>query len=149
MKTLLFLILTVLSGCSPQTRSLLAIQPNRILYTSQDINRAESIDSIVKLKPGNSWLARNVKIILRNGEQKTIPKKTIWGYSDAKGTIWRRFKNDYYQIFRIGDVIEYEIIEPRTVGPSMVINEPVRKYSKTLDSKIVSSRKRALRSEAN
>lgn len=109
------------------------------------MNRLEPTDSIAKLRPGNSWLARNVKITLQNGERKTISKKAIWGYSDIGGLVWRRFKNTYYQILRVGDVVEYEIIEPRTVGPSMVISEPVRKYSKTLDSKIVSSRRRALR----
>lgn len=145
MKKLTLLLLTVLYGCSPEPVATVITQPNRVLYRSNDINQSNGVDSIVRIRPGGSWLARNVKLTLRNGERKTIPKKAIWGYSDAKGIVWRRFRNTYYQVLKIGDLVEYEIIESRPIGNGGVINEPVRKYSKTLDSKIVGSRKRALR----
>jgi hypothetical protein len=149
MKKLTVVFLVMVGGCSPELRPSLKIQPNRVLYASTDICQVSTADSVARIKPGNFLLTRNVTLTLRNGEHKTIPKKEIWGYSDAKGTIWRRFKTAYYQVLRIGDVVEYKIIEPRTVGPGMVIDEPVRKYSKTLDTKIVSSRRRALRVKAN
>ena len=144
MKKLTLLLFVMLGACSPKTVATLRTQPNRVLYSSAEIDQINTADSIVRLKSGG-FFAKNLKLTLRNGERRTIPGKLVWGYSDEKGAIWRRFRNSYYQVLQIRDVVEYEIIEPRTVGPSMVINEPIRKYSKTLDSKIVSSRKRALR----
>ena len=145
MKKLTFFLLVVLGGCSPKTVSTFITQPNRILYTSGDVSRVSTVDSIVRIKPGSLLLSSKLKLTLRNGKRAIVPKKAIWGYSDEKGNVWRCFKKTYYQVIRVSDVVEYELIEPRTVGPGMVINEPVRVYSKTLDSKIVGNRKRALR----
>ena len=144
MRKLTLLLLITLGGCSPN-RVALITQPNRVLYTSTDINQISTIDSITRIRSSGFLTAKNLKFTLRNGERKTIPKKTIWGYSDRKGNVWRCFKNTNYQVLSIKDVVEYETTEPRTVGPSMVIYEPIRKYSKTLDSRIVGSRKRAIR----
>ncbi|WP_461085329.1 hypothetical protein [Spirosoma flavus] len=144
MKKLIFLSLVILAGCSPKMGSRFTAQPNRVLYSSSEIDQVSASDSITRIRPG-SFLGNNLRITLRNGERKSIPKKTVWGYSDEKGRVWRRFKSTYYQILRVSDVVEYEIIEQRAAGPNMVVNEPVRMYSKTLDSRIVGSRKRALR----
>lgn len=146
MKKLTILLAIALSSCSPD-RATLTVQPNRILYSSTDINGATTADSIIRIKPGNFVFAKNVRLTLQNGERKTISKKAIWGYSDEKGKLWRRFRNTFYQIMEVSDVVEYEKIVPRTTGPNMVIYEPVKMHSKTLDSKIVGSRKRALRSD--
>ncbi|WP_420150326.1 hypothetical protein [Spirosoma sp.] len=146
MKKLALFLLIALSGCSPN-RATLTVQPNRILYSSSDMNETSTADSIAQIKPGNFVFAKNLRLRLQNGERKTIAKKAIWGYSDEKGKVWRRFRNSYYQIMEVSDVVEYEKIEPRNVGPGMVIYEPVKMYSKTLDSKIVGSRRRALRSD--
>ncbi|UFH52931.1 hypothetical protein [Spirosoma sp. KNUC1025] len=143
MKKLTVLLLIVLGACSPKTVATFTIEPNRLLYSSKELNQPSTADSIARIKP-SGFIGKNLKLTLRNGERRIVSRKTVWGYSDAKGNIWRRFKNDYYQVLRVSDVIEYEVIESRTVGPNMVINEPVKMYSKTLDSKIVGSRKRAL-----
>lgn len=145
MKKLTFILFLFLSGCSPRSVSMLTIQPNRVLYISTDINKVSSGDSIAKIRPGIPWLGKNIKLTLRNGERTTVPKKEIWGYSDEKGKVWRSFQKSFYQVMQVSDVVEYEIIESRPIGNGGVVNEPVRKYSKTLDSRIVGSRKRALR----
>lgn len=144
MKKLTLLLLIALSGCSPN-RITITTQPNRVLYTSGELNQLADADSITKIRPGNFWMAKNLRLTLRSGERKTIPKQDIWGYSDEKGNVWRRFRNSYYQVLKISDVVEYEITEPRNVGRNIVVQEPVKKYSKTLDSRIVGSRKRAIR----
>ncbi|MFD2570212.1 hypothetical protein ACFSUS_06170 [Spirosoma soli] len=146
MKKLLYIFLVTLGGCSPKTSAVLTTQPNRILYASTDINQATD-DSVARIKPGGFILGKNIKVTLRTGERRIIPRKDIWGYSDEKGKVWRCFKKTFYQVVQIGDVVEYEVIELRNTGNNLYVNEPVRLYSKTLDSKIVGSRKRALRAE--
>lgn len=145
MKRLAFAILILVGGCSPKTVTRLTLQSNRLLYTSSDINQVSLVDSISRIRAGGLFLGKNVKFTLRNGEHRTVPKSEIWGYSDEKGRVWRCFRKSFYQVLRVNNVVEYEVVESRNVGHNIVVNEPVRMYSKTLDSKIVGSRKRALR----
>ena len=145
MKKLTLFFLVILGGCTPNTTPKLAIQPNRVLYSSAELDQVSTADSIARIRPGG-FLGNTLKFTLRDGERRSIPKKEIWGYSDEKGRVWRCFKKTCYQVLRVSDVVEYEISESRNVGHNIYVYEPVKFYSKTLDSKIVGSRKRALQS---
>lgn len=145
MKKLVTVLLLVLGGCSPKPVAQLTIQPNRVLQTSEDLQQVSAVDSIARIKPGGLLVTKNIRLILRNGERQRVARKAIWGYSDDKGHVWRSFRKTFYEVVRVNDVVEYELIEPRNVGNNVVVYQPVRLYSKTLNSKIVGSRKRALR----
>ncbi|GAB3998723.1 hypothetical protein GCM10028807_47190 [Spirosoma daeguense] len=145
MNKLILLVLVALAGCAPELGTRLALQPNQILYSSADLNTTSLSDSITRIKGRDFFLDKSLRFTLQNGERKKISKKDIWGYSDGKGRVWRCYRNSFYQVLRINDVIEYEIVERRHVGNNMLVDETVKKFSKTLDGKIVGSRQRALR----
>ncbi|RYC70373.1 hypothetical protein [Spirosoma sordidisoli] len=135
----------LLAGCSPKAGPTLTLQPNRLLYASSDINRVSLVDSIRRIRSGGLLLGRNVKFTLRDGTQKKILQHEIWGYSDGKGNVWRHFRKSLYQVVRVSDVVEYVSTRSRFVGQGVTVHEPVWLYSQTLDSRIVGSRKRALK----
>lgn len=145
MKKLVAVLLLVLGGCSPKHVAKLTIQPNRVLYVSDDLHQVSEVDSIARIRPTGFLGTKNIRLTLQNGERQKVARKDIWGYSDEKGHVWRRFRKSFYEVVRVSDVVEYEVIEPRNVGNNIVIYEPITLYSKTLNSKIVGSRKRALR----
>ncbi len=141
------LLFILVGGCSPKTGITLTIQPNRVLYTSAAVYQKNADDSIARIKPGGPVFGKNLTFIRINGERKKVPRNEIWGYSDEKGRVWRSFKKTYCKVLRVDDIVEYEVTEPRTVGLNTVVNEPVKLYSKTLESTIFRSRKRAIRDQ--
>lgn len=125
--------------------------PNQLLRQSSDLYRTEPGPPI-KTVSAAFLRGRNVIIRYPNGQSEKVPRKEVWGYSNKKGKIFRLYGRSEYEVVTIGDVITYEQQSTQNVlAGNQPTATPVTEtfYSKTLDSKIFSSRKKALKDLAS
>jgi hypothetical protein len=127
------------------------MEPNQLLRQSSDMYRTEPNEPIKAV--GSAFLnSRNIIIRYPDGRSEKVPRREVWGYSSKKGRIFRLYGKTEYEIKTIGDLISYEQerTENQTVGNQVTTTTVIYKfYSKTLDSKIFSSRKKALKDLAS
>ncbi|GAB3931246.1 hypothetical protein [Larkinella terrae] len=146
MRRIVFILALLTAACSPGTRKGLQMEPNQLLRQSSDLYRSEPGPPIKSV--GAVFLnARNVRIRYPDGRFEIIPRKEIWGYSNKKGKIFRLYGKTEYEVVTVGDVITYEQQSTQNVmaGNHPTVTTVIETfYSKTLDSKIFSSRKKAL-----
>lgn len=126
-----------LAACSPQQR--LRIEPNRILHRSADVHNAGTGEPIESVRPILLSYG-NLMVRYPDGRAEKVSRKNIWGYTDQKGRVYRYYRNAYYEVITMGDVVHY-----RKEGPQLPRQAPRTYYSKTLDSRVVPNRRKALR----
>ena len=141
------LLLALLTACSVKQQPL-RIEPNRVLFRSTEIAQTTPTptDSIKWIRP----IAFNrgvLKIRYMDGHEDRIAKNSFWGFSDRKGRVYRRYRRNYLEVVQIGELVTYK--EHTTTTSSVdgqLQSVPVTNtyYSKTLDSPIYSSRKKAM-----
>lgn len=134
MKTLLLILGLTFFMC---TVSL--CQKQAILYSSRDIGKTRSA-AFEKIRVPEH--GRFVKIRHADGTKSKILKDSLWGYSDNKGRIYRLYKNRSYRVFAREDYIKYSY--SNSGGLTGLHAGKYMRYSKTLDSKIVTWKKQAL-----
>lgn len=147
MNRFLVLLLALLTACSVKQQPL-RIEPNRVLFHSTEISQTTptATDSVKWIRP----IAFNrgvLKIRYLDGHEGRIAKNSFWGYSDRKGRVYRRYRRSYLEVVQVGELVRYE--EHTTTASSVngqMQSIPVTNtyYSKTLDSPIYSSRKKAM-----
>ncbi|MGA0559407.1 hypothetical protein ACO2Q8_22305 [Larkinella sp. VNQ87] len=147
MRPVVCLFVLLVASCAPRIRQeQMRMAPNQLLHRSSDVFRTESGPSIKSVK--SVFLqARNLNVRYADGHSEIVPRAEVWGFSDKKGRIYRLYKRGQYEVVNIGDVVTYEQQKTRsytTNGQTNTTTETETFYSKTLDSKIVSSRKKAL-----
>lgn len=146
MRPIAFFFVLFVASCTRQTRQGLQMEPNQLLRQSSDLYHTEPGPPIKTV--GSGFLnGRNVSIRYSDGRSEKVPRKEIWGYSNKKGKIYRLYGKTEYEVVTVGDVITYEQQSTRNtmVGSQTTITTVIETfYSKTLDSKIFSSRKKAL-----
>jgi hypothetical protein len=146
---LLFLFLV--AACTARYQPL-RVQPNRLIDNSSAIySQATTPDTTVKRIRAAGWLSRNIVIKKQDGSVLRVPKNTVWGYSDKNGKVWRRYRSGFYEVLRVADVVEYRDMVSQTYqtnGHSYTNQQPIIRYSRTLDSPIYGTRRRALRDDS-
>lgn len=147
MKLLPFILLA-LAGCTPTVQPFL-IQPNRLLTSSADLSRQNTSDnSSIKSIQGSNGFSSNIIIKKKDGTKERVLAELVWGYSDKNGNVWRRQKRSFFEVVKIGELVEYMTITHTTNqvnGITYNDQQTVWLFSRTLDSPIYSSKKRALR----
>ncbi|MBO0934476.1 hypothetical protein [Fibrella aquatilis] len=151
MRIFLLLFAVLISACSAKYQPL-RVQPNRLLTSSAALNDpATAPDTTIKRIRAAGWLSRKIVIKKQDGSVVRIPKNTVWGYSDKNGKVWRRYRATFYQVIRIADVVEYQDVVAQTYavnGQPYTVQQTVTRYSRTLDSPIYGTKRRALRDES-
>lgn len=147
MKLILIFIL-LLAGCTARVQPLL-IQPNRLLTNSADLSGQPISDdpSIRSIRASNGF-SSTIIIKKQDGAKERVPAKSVWGYSDKNGNVWRRQKRSFFQVVKIGEFVEYVTIthtSNQINGITHNDQQTVWLFSRTLDSPIYSSKKRVLR----
>ncbi|MBO0937672.1 hypothetical protein J2I47_14030 [Fibrella sp. HMF5335] len=144
------LLLFMVSACTARYQPL-RVQPNRLINNSSALySPVTAPDTTIKRIRAAGWLSRNIVIKNQDGSVLRVPKNTVWGYSDKNGKVWRRYRSGFYQVIRIADVVEYQDIVSQTYqtnGHTYTTQQPVIRYSRTLDSPIYGTRRRALRDD--
>lgn len=103
-------------------------QAQRVLYSSHTINQSGQDAAIKTIRP--HWAFSNViTVIYKNGHTERIPKDSIWGYEDRHGRLYRYYKNEFYRVRKVENLVYYTILRP--TGQS-VANR--RLFSKSYDS---------------
>ena len=146
MRRILFFLVLLAAACSPGPRKGLHMEPSQLLRQSSDLYRTEPSQPIKSV--GATFLSgQHVVIRYPDGRTEKVPRASVWGYSNKKGKIYRIYGKTEYEVVTVGDVITYEQQSTRNtmVGSQTTITTVIETfYSKTLDSKIFSSRKKAL-----
>lgn len=147
MKLLPF-VLILMVGCTAKVQPFL-IQPNRLLTSSADLSRPNIGDdaSIKSIKAGGVF-SSNITIRKQDGTRERVPAKSVWGYSDKNGHVWRRQKRSFFEVIEVGELVKYRTEVSTTTqfnGITQTNNQEAWLFSRTLDSPIYSSRRRALR----
>ncbi|MFD1144806.1 hypothetical protein ACFQ4C_26995 [Larkinella insperata] len=138
MRQIVVLLALLVSACAPQQR--LRTEPNRLLLQSTDINNTTASQPVKSIHP--SFLGfGNLTIRYADGRTEKVSKKSVWGYTDKKGRVYRYYRNTYFEVLDLDEVVRYERTRPHSPK-----NPRLQQfYSKTLDSKLFNSRKKALR----
>lgn len=124
----------------------------RLIYKSQDI---DSIYSANKAITGNSVnpiilieqrgrLSKFLIVRYAHTKRKLVAKKSVWGFTDSTNVIWRYYDSDLYRVVSYNDLgVEYAMYRVYVRGrPNYDYFELA--YSRTLDSKIEISWKKAM-----
>ena len=147
----LFLLLFIVSACTARYQPL-RVQPNRLVDNSSALySQTTAPDTTIKRIRAAGWLSRNIVVKHQDGSVVRVPKNTVWGYSDKSGKVWRRYRSGFYEVMRVADVVEYRDMVSQTYqsnGTTHTIQQPVTRYSRTLDSPIYGTRRRALRDDS-
>jgi hypothetical protein len=151
MRRFLFFLLLIVAACAPGPRNGLHMEPNQLLRQSSDLYRTERDIPIKSV--GRIFLNGRV-IVIRypDGRSEKVPRAAVWGYSDKKGKVVRLYRKTEYEVVAMGDIITYQ---QQTTQTTLVGSQPTTRtvietfYSKTLDSKIFSSRKKAVQDLAS
>lgn len=145
---LLPLLLILMVGCTAKVQPFL-MQPNRLLTTSTDLTRQNTSDnpSIKSIKAGGIF-SSNITVKKQDGTRERVQAKSVWGYSDKNGHVWRRQKRSFYEVVEVGQLVKYRTEVSTTAqvnGITQTNSQESWLFSRTLDSPIYSSRRRALR----
>ena len=150
MRRIVVVFVLLAAACAPSTRKGLSMEPNQLLRQSSDLYRTESGPPIRSV--GAVFLnGRYVQVRYPDGHTEKMPRKELWGYSNKKGKIFRLYGKTEYEVVTIGEVITYQQETTQAVmAGSQTTPIPVTEtfFSKTLNSKIFSSRKKALQDVA-
>lgn len=116
----------------------------RLLYTSADLPGTLPAKPVKSIRGGA--LTRYLTVHYHDGTEERILKTSVWGYVDKKSRTFRRLKHQFLEVHKIGDLVEYVSHDVQAVGPPVHMI-PVTHYffSKTLDSPVYASRKKAMR----
>ncbi|GAB3913635.1 hypothetical protein GCM10028803_58040 [Larkinella knui] len=147
MRRTVFIFALLVASCSPRIRQeQMRMAPSQLLSRSSDVFRTEPGRPIKAVR--SIFLnAKNLNVHYLDGQSEIVPRNEVWGYSDKKGRIYRLYKRAQYEVVNVGDVITYEqqSTQNTLVGSQTTVTNVIETfYSKTLDSKIFSSRKKAL-----
>ena len=127
MRTLLSLLLVLSFGGS---------SAQRILYTSQDLNRPYDGRPIDAIHP--HWLAggfaTKITIVYKDGEKQKISRDSIWGFEDSTHSIYRSYQGELYEMKPKDDLLMYISASSRYRFPY---------YSKTLDGPLYGTKRQA------
>lgn len=141
-----FFWLVLLTACSAKQQPL-RITPNRLLFHSTEMAQAASADSIKWIRP-ILFQRKVVKVRYPDNRDAVIARDSIWGYSDRRGRVYRRYRKTFLEVVQVGELIKYEE-QTTTAYPvnGQVMGATVTNtyYSRNLDSQIFSSPKKALR----
>ncbi len=119
----------------------------RLLYTSADLPGTLPAKPVKSIRGGA--LTRYFTVRYQDGTEERVPKTSVWGYVDKKNRTFQRMKHNFMEVAKIGEVVEYVSHELRFVGHPLHTIPVVNHYfSKTLDSPVYASRKKALRMPA-
>ncbi len=145
---LLPLLFILMAGCTANVQPFL-IRPNRVLTSSADVSRQTIGDdpSIKSIKVGG-LLSSKIDIQNQDGTKERIPKKSVWGYSDKKGHVWRRQGSNFFEVVEIAEFVKYRTTVyniQQVNGITQTNPQDSWLFSRTLDSPIYPSRRRALR----
>ncbi len=134
MKALFILVVAALSLPNSQVSA----QRYRILYTSEDLNKSNSQDS-VKYISVNEMLGV-YKVIYKDGHKRKLNPKTVWGYTDDKNHVYRFYEGKVFKVTSIDAVVTYQREEQRYVSKPVYVGNFTAKYkSEGLDGMIVSN----------
>ena len=151
MRLSLLLFVVLVSACTARYQPL-RVQPNRLIDNSSALySQTAAPDTTVKRIRAAGWLSRNIVVKNQDGSVVRVPKNTVWGYSDKNGKVWRRYRSGFYEIIRVADVVEYRDMVSRpyqTNGNTYTYQQAIVRYSRTLDSSIYGTRRRALRDDS-
>ncbi|WP_342084844.1 hypothetical protein [Dyadobacter sp. OTU695] len=117
-------------------------QQAALYYHSTDID-AIMPDSSIR----NIWaqkLGRSIVIKHKNGVKTKLPKDAVWGFRDKKGRLYRMFKSEPYEVVKKDGYVRYSYDSFIYIEPTLIPYKEAR-FSTTLDSPIVRSKKKALR----
>lgn len=147
MRRIVFIFVLFAAACAPgRPRQQMHMEPNQLLRQSSDLYRTEPESPIKSV--GSTFLSgRTIQIRYPDGRTEKVPRASVWGYSNKKGKIYRIYGKAEYEVVTVGDVITYEQQSTRNImaGSQSTTRTVIETfYSKTLDSKIFSSRKKAL-----
>ncbi|MGV3557395.1 hypothetical protein [Larkinella arboricola] len=138
MRQIVLFLAILVTACAPQQR--LRVEPNRLLRHSADVNNTGVDQAITAIRPAFPSFG-NLVVRYADGRTEKVSRKSVWGYTDKKGRVYRQYGNSYYEVIDMGEVVQYERKNPQP-------NQRYRRYSKTLDSKLYLTRKKALRDVA-
>ncbi len=110
----------------------------RILYRSGDLNRPDTARTVRDVRP-NGRLASTVTVLYKDGRQENVSRRAIWGYQDRQKRVYRYYRGSFYLLVDVGNPVQY--LQDAVVGNGVLID--VRYYSKTLDSRIRRTKRRA------
>ncbi len=115
----------------------------RVLYSSKDLNRPDAGRVVRNVRP-NWRLASTVTVLYKNGGREKIARRTIWGYQDRWKRVYRYYRGSFYELVDTGELVRYN--RDAIVGNGVLTE--VRYFSKTLDSNVRRTKRRARRDVA-
>lgn len=119
----------------------------RLLFSSADLPGTLPIKPVKSIRGGA--LTRYFTVRYQDGTEERVPKASVWGYVDKKNRTFRRLKHRFLEVNKIGDLVEYVSHDLRPIGPNgQMMSVTNYHFSKTLDSPVYASRKKALRMPA-
>jgi len=111
-----------------------------LYFRSSDIKNA-SIDSPIRDVLPQKF-GKHMRIKYRNGDRAKILKESVWGFRNRKGRLYRMYKGEPYEVVEKDGYIKYRYDTFVYTAPAFIpITED--RYSATLDSPIVFSKKKA------
>lgn len=82
---------------------------NRIIQSSNNMNAIDNKIKIEKIKlPWGFW-GRNLRIVVNNGKDSLIKRRSIWGFQRNGGPVKRFWDVRPYDIVEMGEVIIYKV----------------------------------------
>ncbi|MCF0073487.1 hypothetical protein LZD49_23615 [Dyadobacter sp. CY261] len=113
-----------------------------LLYRSTDIETTQPDSSIRNIWPQK--FGRYMVIKYKNGVKTKVPKDAVWGFRDKKGRLYRMFKREPFEVVKNEGYVRYAFNSFIYIDP-MIIPHKEARFSATLDSPIVFTKKKALR----
>jgi hypothetical protein len=117
-------------------------QQAALYYQSADIDKTQPDNSIRNIDVQK--LGRYLVIKYKNRAKTKVPKDSVWGFRDKKGRLYRMFKGEPYEVVKKNGYVRYAYDSFIYIEPTLIPNKEAR-YSATLDSPIVRTKKKALR----
>lgn len=117
-------------------------QKAALFFQSTDIENARTDSSIRDVWPQK--LGKYMRIKYRNGTKTKVPKESVWGFRNKKGRLYRMYRGEPYEVVVKDGYIKYYYETFVYIEPALIPDTETR-YSTTLDSPIVFSRKKARR----
>lgn len=108
----------------------------RILYRSGDIMFTDSTQNIRKIRA--QQYTKYLKVIYLDGKKVRFPKDSVWGFVDKKDRVYRLYHRQLYRVIKNNDFVQYAY----TSNHGKFRSTTYRRYSRTLDSKIVNRQKK-------
>ena len=117
-------------------------QSAALFFRSADIENART-DSLIR----DVWpqkFGKYIRIKYTNGDKAKIAKNSVWGFRSKKGRLYRMYKGEPYQVVVKDGYVKYYYDTFAYIEPALIpITES--RYSATLNSPIVFSKKKARR----